>query len=483
MRTALAAALIATTIAAAAMLLPTHASRAEEVLLGADARDGLYLTIYAQGFALVEDARSVDLAPGRNRIVFSGVSPQMQQGSLHLSAPAATDVVELAYALDGLTPDALLRGSVGSQVEIVRIHPATGQESVDAATLLAVDPGIVLRYRDRIETQIPGRIVFPDVPAGLHAEPSVIASVRSPSARPAAPVSAHYLAEGLDWSADYVVVVDDAADALALRARAIVTNESGTDFDDARVNLVAGEVERAEAEAAGLATRAAGAALAQAAPWAAVEPQPFADLHLYPLAAEVDLPERQTRQFALFGSETIAFQRTYLAEHTLGAFTGGQDEQQPQHPAVQYAFDNRQAGDGTQEARPWPAGVVRVFGRDEDGRLRLIGEDRIGHTPVGARVELRPAKAFDITVRRRQTDLVQVGDRDSGVLETAWRIEVSNAKDRDVTVRLAETLPTDFTVLSQSAPHEQESARRLVWPIEVPAGRDAALTFRVRLQR
>ena len=48
-------------------------------------------------------------------------------------------------------------------------------------------------------------------------------------------------------------------------------------------------------------------------------------------------------------------------------------------------------------AAPLPAGTVRIYMRDVDGALKLIGESAIGHTPQGSDLSLRTG---EFVVRR-----------------------------------------------------------------------------------
>ena len=130
-----------------------------------------------------------------------------------------------------------------------------------------------------------------------------------------------------------------------------------------------------------------------------------------------------------------------------------------------------------------PERAVAIFARGSDGGVpRLIGEDRIDHTPAAGKVSLTPGDAFDITVLRRQTDFKTTGLPEK-TSESAWSIAVTNAKDRDVTVDLVEIIPGDWSILAESAPHTRTEANRVTWQLSVPAGREAQLSYRVRVQQ
>jgi hypothetical protein len=452
---------------------------AAEPGLDENARTSLAVTVYGRGTALIEDARRAAFAAGRTALAIEGVSPRLERSSPMIVAGGDVRLVAIDYDAELLTAETLLRRAVGREVDIVRTHPTTGEETAEPATVVAVEGGLVVRYRDRLETTIPGRIAFRDLPDDLRRTPTLVAGFEA--ARPVeTTLVLSYLAGGLDWSTDYAAVVEgEDADGgrLAISGRAVVVNDAGIDLPNARLTLVAGEVRREQPHPPAheaMMQRAAAAAPDMPAQEA------FADLHLYQVPGTVTLPDRQTRQIVLFAADAVPFVRRYVSEQTVGYHAGSAAEPTPSHPVVEYVFENAEkAGLG----RPLPAGIVRVYGRSSGSRLALIGEDRIGHTAVGGTVTLTPSQAFDIGVVRRQTDFKQIGGREAGVVESAWRIEIRNAKTTAVTVRLVEVMPTDWTMLSETAPHRRESARRVVWEVPVAPAGGAELDYRVRLQR
>lgn len=472
MRTGLAVALalgmIGGGLAAAADLAATVAERS-----------AMSLTVYGGGLALVRDARTADLPAGRSRVVFSDVSRHLLPTSPFLAAESGLTVLALDVEPASLTQEALLRRALGQDVRVVRTHPTTGEDSVETATVLAVDGGVVLRYRDRVETGIPGRLAFPGVPSDLRPAPAVAATVEA-GAGGRRPLTLGYLTNGVSWGADYVMVVDDAGERLDLTARAAVSNDSGTDFAEARLAVVAGDVRRVSAPpmpAPRSAANVVGAMMADAAP--EPEREAVADLHLYTIPGAVTLADGDTTLVTLFRAAGVPFRRDYVSESFVAIGAGRGGPRRPQHPRVELSFDNAAAnGLGV----PLPRGVARVFVSDQGSELRLSGEDGMMATPVGGTVTLSPGRAFDITVERTQTDFRRVG-ADKGPFESAQRIEVRNGKDRPVTVKVVEMVPGDWTILEESAGHEKEAADRIVWRVETPAGGAAVVTYRIRIQR
>ena len=452
---------------------------AQESRLGAEERTALAVTIYGGGLALVRDQRAAVLKQGGNRLAFEGVGRQMIPSSAVLGSGAGVRVAEIDYDFDLLTPEALLRRSVGREVEVVRTHPTTGEDTVETATLLGAEGGVVLRYRDRVEIGMPGRLVFKHLPEDLRPLPSLVAGVDSDAAG-RRELELSYLTTGLSWQADYVVALDETTGRLDIAGRATLTNVSGTDYREASVGLIAGQVNRVSQPAPRPQYRTMEMAAAMPADAASMPArEAVGDLHLYRLERPVTIDDRQTKQVALLAAEGVPFVREYISEAGVQVFGGQRGEPRPSHPQVVLEFDNAEKdGPGI----PLPAGVARVYTGDSTGAMRLLGEDQIDNTPVGESVKLTPGEAFDVTVKRRQTDFVRAGLPD-GVFESAYRLEVKNAKTEEITVKLVEVIPGDWKILEENASHQTESADRLVWRLVVPAKRTAELTYRVRVHR
>ncbi len=468
-------------IAASAVILGAAAAApAADLDVPAAARQApLVLDLYSDGLAMVWDRRSADLAAGANRLLFDAVSPQMQPATAMIDAGPGVRLVDIDYDFALLTPDTLVRRSVGKTVGVVRTHPQTGEETVENATLLAADGGIVLKYRDRIETGTPGRMVFYDLPADLRAQPALLANIDVERAG-RGEVTLGYMTGGLGWSADYVAQWDEKANTLALTGRATLSNTSGASFPAAEISLIAGSVNRAAQPVPPPRARAAAAPMMMADAKAMPEREELADLHLYRLPGQVSLPDQRTRQVTLLQVPALPVAQEYVSEAGVAPIRQ-MSAPQPRHPQVRLKFTNDSTGAG----QPLPAGVVRVFARgsnDDGGVPRLIGEDRIDHTPAGGKVSLTPGEAFDITVLRRQTDFKTTGLPEK-TSESAWSIAVTNAKGRDVTVNLVEVIPGDWNILAESAPHTRNEANRVTWQLSVPAGREAQLSYRVRVQQ
>lgn len=444
---------------------------------------GISVTIYNDDLALVKDRRTVVLDRGEGRLAFREVSARMRPETALLRSPSRPEelsVREQNFDFDLLTPETLLQKYVGRTVRVVKVHPATGAETEVEAQVLAATNGVVLKVGDRIETGVPGRIVFPDVPETLRDRPTLVLDLVSASAGPRE-VELSYLTGGLSWKADYVAELAPGGGSLDLSGWVTLTNASGTPYPDAKLQLVAGDVHRVQEELA-LRRDFARPEMAVAAPAPAMREEPLFEYHLYTLERPTTLKENQTKQVALLAAEKIPVRREYRLQ--------GQDYYyrdrfgdlgQKLKAAVFLEFDNREkSGLGA----PLPRGIVRVYQRDKRGAAQFVGEDRIDHTPKNETVRLRLGDAFDLTAERRQTDFrrISASEKEGYVFESAYRIELKNAKKEPVTVKVVEPVPGDWTVLKESHPHTKGDAANAVWEVPVPAEGRAVLEYRVRVR-
>jgi hypothetical protein len=473
-------------LALAAIALAAHAALAAPSAPTPERRSTLddqlsvAVTIYNEQLALIKDQRHVLLDAGTSRLALRDVSAQMQPQTALLRSLDASDafqVLEQNFDFDLLSPAKLLEKSVGRSVRVIRWNPATNAETVETAQVLAAQGGLVLQIGDRIETSVPGRIVFDSVPPNLRDRPTLVAELHTARPGPRA-VELSYLSGGLGWQADYVAELSADNRSLDLNGWVTLTNRSGTTYPNARLQLVAGDVNRVREEMkdAMVLGRAALAAAPMPAPQ--MSQQALFEYHLYTLQRPTTLADNQTKQVALLSAAgTPVTKELVLAgePHYYGSSAG--EIGRKLKAGVFVDFDNREA---TGLGLPLPKGVVRVYQRDAQGRAQFIGEDRIDHTPKNEKVRLRLGNAFDVTADKKQTDFrvrPQPGRHDA--YESAYEIVLRNAKAEAVTVTVREPVPGDWTMLPESQRHTKAAAGTAQWQVSVPAGGTRTLSYRV----
>jgi len=200
------------------------------------------------------------------------------------------------------------------------------------------------------------------------------------------------------------------------------------------------------------------------------------EYHLYTLERPTTIADNQTKQVALLSGSGIPVTKEYRFVNIANAYDYAQAETRRVNAAVRIAFDNSEAA---RLGLPLPGGTVRVYKNDSGGQALFVGEDAIQHTPKGETVRLTLGQAFDVTARAKQTAFRRISDR---VFEAAYEIEVKNAKTEDVTVLVAETIPGEWEILSESIAHEKPSAFQAEWRVPVPAEGSTTLSYRVRIE-
>jgi len=432
------------------------------------------VAIYNDDLALVRDARRIPLDRGRNRLALVDVSGRLRAETALLvpQGGAQFRLLEQNLEFDLLTPQKLLEKSVGKEITIIKTHPQTGEETRLRALVLSTQSGIVLKIGNEIHTSAPGRIVFDGVPANLRDRPTLTIDLESDHAG-TVPVELTYLTGGLSWKADYVAQLNDKEDRIDLNGWVTLVNRSGTAYRDAKLQLIAGDPNRVRA---GM-DRAREERAQPAAPKSAMRTEAVFDYHLYELERPTTIAENQQKQVALLNAGDV----TVLKEYRLSGYG-------------QY-YRSRYAVPGTVKAEiffhfvndkkanlglPLPRGVIRVYKRDLSGKAVFVGEDEINHTAEGEQVRLKVGQAFDVSGIRTQTDFRS--EVSYSLYESAYKVELNNAKAEPVVVTIAEAIPGDWQMLQESQRHTKVTAGLVEWKVPVPAKGKAELTFRVRVK-
>lgn len=462
-------------------LVPLAAGGATEIRSTLADQQQLAVTIYNQDLALVRDVRRASLPTGEIRLALRDVAAQIRPETAllrSLSAPAGLRTLEQNFDFDLLTPAALLQKYVGRQVRLVVTHPTTGAETIKTAEVLsAAEGGVVLRVGDRIETGLPGRLIYDELPANLRDRPTLSVQLANQTAD-GQDLEISYLTGGLSWKADYVATLNDADNRLALNGWVTLTNQSGTSFPNARLQLVAGDLHRVRDLR--MKQEVLQRLAAPAADVAPMEREQLFEYHLYKLPRPTTLAENQTKQVALLSAPTVTARKELLlqgSDYYYRSHIG--DLGQKMKVAVYLELANRRA-DGL--GQPLPAGIVRVYKNDRAGQAVFVGEDRIDHTPENEKLRLKLGDAFDVTANKVQTEYKSLGRsfRYAHSSESAYRLVLKNAKQESVTVRVQEPIPGDWEMLAESHKHTKQAAHTAVWEVPVPANGEAELTYRVR---
>ncbi len=440
----------------------------------------LGVTVYNSDIALIRDARNLRLARGTSDLRFMDIAATVNPATVHfrsVSEPASVSVLEQNYEYDLLEPDKLLRKYVGRDVTLVRVREdagSTGEEEVKAR-LLSYNTAPVWQIGKEIVTGLHAdHIRFPELPDTLYSRPTLIWTLQNTGADRHR-VEASYLAGKLGWSADYVLRVARDDKSGDLDGWVTVTNGSGTSFRNAKLQLVAGDLNRVRQEMgkmmmdeARMTRNAAAAPMAQ---------ESFSDYHLYTLARKTTINNSQTKQVSMLEGTAIPVHKRYVVDGQAFYYRNAQHPGAPLKDVVQvyYQFKNEQPhGLGV----PMPAGVVRVYQDDSKGGLQFVGEDRIDHTPKDETLNVKIGNAFDVVAERRQIDFEKIA---ANVYEVEYEVTVRNHKTGAIGVEVNEPIGGTWRILRSSHEWTKTDAWAAQFKLSVAADAAAALKYRVRV--
>jgi hypothetical protein len=440
----------------------------------------LAVTVYNSNIALVRDVRQLSLPSGSFRLKFMDIAATVNPATVHfrsLTDPAKLDVLEQNYEYDLLEPAKLLHKYVGKEVTLIRSYMDNGTTKREEikATLLSDNNGQVWKIGNDIVTGgYAEGYRFPEVPANLYDRPTLLMSLENSGPRKQQ-IEASYLANNLSWNADYVLTVardDKNAD---LDGWVTVINNSGTAFHNAKLQLVAGDLNRVQAPvpAKSRTTLAMGAVMAKEQQF---EQESFSEYHLYSLGRRTSVEDKETKQISLLQGTNVPVSKVFVVNGQSFYYRSQQTPGAPLKDPVMvfYKFKNEEkAGLGM----PLPAGTVRVYQKDSKGGLLFAGEDRINHTPKDEVITIHIGNAFDVVSEHKQTDFKKV---DNHTYEMEYEVTLRNHKDSAVTVELNEPIGGDWEMLSSSYKFTKTAAFAAQFQVPVEKDGTAVVKYRVR---
>ena len=455
-----------TLTAASAQQAPPH-----EVTATLDDQSELAVTVYNSDIALVRDVRNLQLPRGTFDLRFMDIAATVNPATVHFrstSEPSRVSVLEQNYEYDLLDPDKLLRKYVGRDVTLV--HDG---EPV-RARLLSYNTAPIWQIDRQIVTGVAAeQYRFPELPDNLYTRPTLIWTLQN-EGQARHRVEASYLANHLAWNADYVLTVardDKTAD---LDGWVTVTNGSGTAFRNARLQLVAGDLNRIrqlalEMKADMVANRAA------AAP--AMTQESFSDYHLYTVGRKTTVNNNETKQISMLTGTGAPIQKRYVVDGQQFYYRNAAHPGAPIKDVVQVYYqlkNDERSGLGM----PMPAGAVRVYQSDSRGGVQFVGEDRIGHTPKDETLRLHIGNAFDVVCERKQTAFEKIA---ASTYEFEYAITLRNHKGVPVSVEVNEPIGGTWRVIRSS--HDWTKTEAFAAQFQVPVAPDgtSVLTYRVRV--
>lgn len=427
------------------------------------AAEEIAVTVYNTNLGVVSETRELDFVKGIDHLAFRDVPNQIDANSVRFEVLDGSDhvsILEQNYAFDLVSPDQLYNKYVDNEVQLIdeqgRLYSGT-LLAYGGGAITLMEPGGAVKI---VTMEQVTEVSFPTLPEGLITRPTLFWRYQSDHQGPLN-CRVGYQTGGLSWSAEYVAVLDNKETSMGLSGWSSINNTSGKTYTDAKLKLIAGDINRAQRGPSPKAELAMMAAPDMASGFAE---KPFFEYHMYTLPRKATLADKEIKQISLFEPAEAQVEKSYLY----------QPDQDAENVNVKVEFKNStESGLGM----PLPAGRLRVFKADDDGSLILLGEDRIDHTPKDEKVSVTIGAAFDIKGKQTMTERTRVSQQ---VEDRSWQIEVRNHKDEDITVKVEKTLWGSWEVLESSQQYEKKDASHIQFDLPVKAGGTSVIKLAVR---
>jgi len=440
-------------------------------------RKKVSITVYNGNFGLVREVRDLpDLGKGQVSLELRDVAATIQPETVaiqSLTGAGSLSVLEQNYRFDLLTPEKLTEKFVGRDVRLYRYHPQTGKEDKVDAKLLSTVGGPIYEINGELTFGYPGRLAFSELPPNLIAKPTLVWLLESQ--QPKQSVEVTYMANEMNWHADYVLVLDSAEKKAGLTGWVTLVNNTGASYKDAELKLVAGDVNRVQREVAQYRMEEGRMGAAKAAP--SFQEEGLLEYHMYTLQRPTTVLNNEQKQVTLLDADAIGVEKKLVLSSQPYWFHGNHGRNKNvQKIGVFLDFQNSEKN---RLGMPLPKGTVRVYKADKSGARQFVGEDAIDHTPRDEKVRVKLGEAFDVVAERKQMSWSALGSCGS---ESEWEIELRNHKDEAVRVLIEEPTGGEWTVSKSSHPATRRDASTFTFDVPVAKRANVKVTYTVRVR-
>ena len=452
------------------------------------------LTIYNQNFAVVRSAVPLDLKEGVNQIHFADLTAQADANSVVLRDPAGKNgfrILEQNYRADTLTQDSMLAQFEGQTIDFLVHQPAQPDAIVAGKIIRSGSKGgnssqPLIEVNGKLRFELPGVPLFPKIADDSVLKPELVWQINSEKpAKFTAEIT--YLTGGLDWSADYNVILPAEGNSLQLTGLVTITNQSGKDFENACTKLIAGDVNRS-APPPPAPLQAKAERMVADSSYSSMPEKAFGDFHLYALPRPVTLRDRESTQIELLRAADVPSERHYVFDAT------GYDEGPPSFSSSPIVDENWGVEGETRVAvlrviknseanhlgMPLPGGRWRFYQQDGDGQLEFIGEHAETHTPKDETLRIFTGTAFDLTAERSRTEFAV--DQAKHTIDEAFAIKLRNHKQTPAEIEVVEHLSRwqSWEIVEHSADFTKRDAHTIQFVVGLKPDEEKTVSYRVR---
>lgn len=455
---------------------------------------GPQVTIYNDGFATVKEDRTLSLAEGVSEVRVTDMSRQLEPDSVMLrelsAEPFGVQILEQSFVNDPLTEGLLLYQMEGKTLRFEeKREDGTVKEHVGKLVRSGYVPGggseqPIVEEAGAVRFSLPGQPVFEGIDPNAFLKPSLVWQIAAKKAGEC-PIEVAYVTAGMSWEATYNLVMPaEGGDTFDVSGWISLRNDTGKDFVDASVKLIAGDVQKVRQPPPMPRRRVAFALAAEGAEEAMPEERAFDEFHLYTLPRTVRVRNNELKQVEFLRAAGVKGNRYYVYNPLVGYGYYGGVQLDPDYGTttekkvgVRIEISNSETnGLGV----PLPKGRMRLYRTDVDGRREFTGENEMDHLPKNELLKLEMGSAFDLVGERKRTDFSV--DTTAKKMTESFEIKLRNRKEKDaVEIRVIEPLIrcANWKIASSSLPYAKFDSHTVEFRAPVPADGETVLTYTV----
>jgi hypothetical protein len=466
------------------------------------------LTIYNQNFFVARERLPMNLTAGINHVQYAGIAAHLEPDSVILRDPngRALQILEQNYRNDPISQELLLSYYEGKAIDFL-VQRGDKQEtvrgkiirsgyvpSVTYANGYPQQPGYgqpIIEVDGVLRFGLPGLPLFPALSGDSILKPTLSWALQTNDpGKFDAEIS--YVSGGMSWQSDYNLVVSDKStpkfDVIDLVGWITMTNQSGKTFENARIKLLAGDVNKIDQRNPVPAMYAAEAkAMRNDAMAPVVQEKSFDEFHLYTLQNSTTLRDQETKQVEFVRSTGIHALRLYVYDgaqvgqygyYNMEQIRQDQSYGTQSNPKV-WIMEEFKNSDVNHLGIALPKGKLRFYRRDTDGHLEFTGENTIDHTPKDETIRVYTGNAFDVVGERKRTS-IHVDSRNNW-LDESFEIKVRNHKKEAVNVRIVEHMYrwTNWSLTDQSQQSHKMDSQTAEFPVTIAPDGEQVVTYTV----
>jgi len=471
------------------------------------------LTIYNQDFAVVRQELPLDLKSGETQVNVNDITMHLEPDSVILRDPTgkhAVHVLEQNYRADPISEPLLLSLYEGKTLDFEVGTPQGMQivkgkvirsgytphdyfamnrygQQYDQGQMVAAAAQPIIEVNGQLRFSLPGTPVFPSLTDDTILKPRLEWLLATDKAGKF-PAEFSYITGGMSWQADYNIVAPEKGDLVDVVGWVTMDNQAGKTFENARIKLMAGDVNKIQPGGVGGGIGMASQMVAVGAAFIPpVTEKTFDEYHLYTLERTTTLRDRETKQVEFIRAPGVGTKQVYIYDGVkidVNRYNGwGWDNIRNDHSYgtesnpkvwVMREFVNSQAN---HLGMPLPKGRVRFYRRNDDGQIEFTGENVIDHTPRDETVRVYTGNAFDLTGERTQTNYTV--DFNKNTATESFEIKIRNHKKEPVDVRVVEHLYRALTwdIAFTSAKHKKTDSHTIEFPVTIAADGEATINY------